>query len=354
MRRLLYTASLAVLLATAANAQDWSKMSREEITRNGKSTIAVGKEGTAFVAYQNTDNYSSLSVARIKNGKLSQIGSGLSKGMAVDMTIITAPNGDPVAACIDDRNYTVTVHRMQDGKRWTALGNGPITADKVYGFGLAFDNKGDLYAAIGNSTQKTTVVYKLENDNWKEISLMEGGASGQIKLAFDSKNQLIMAYAHPKDKTAVVMVLKGTKWETLGGAPASAKEVKFLNLAIHNDNPIIAYSNYYTGALEVQELIKNKWGSIGAAVQMGSNDATGLALAADGTPYVSFHSTKSGHQTIVKGFIDGEWKQVGDLKTTFGGDSGYYTSLQYNKEDNKLYLCTKADGVGASVVTTAL
>ena len=58
MRRLLFTAAAAVLLANATYAQDWSKMSREEITRNGKSSIAIGKDGTGFVAYQNTVNFS--------------------------------------------------------------------------------------------------------------------------------------------------------------------------------------------------------------------------------------------------------------------------------------------------------
>jgi hypothetical protein len=337
-----------LLLSTTSFAQDWGKVSRDEITRNGKASIAVGNNDVIYAAYDDASSGRQLTVAQIKNGKVSKIGTGLSKTAAINPTVITAPNGDPVVASLEYIGSTVTVSRMQDGKRWSTVGNGPITADKLNSFGLAFDKNGVLYAAVGNTTQQTTVVYKLENDSWKEVALLEGGASNQIKLAFDSKNQLLMAYAHPKGKKAVLMTLKDGKMITLG--EASKQEVKYLSLALNGDKPVISYMDYFSGALEVKEFTNNKWEAYAPAI-VQNFDESSLALAADGTPYVSFHYYKKDHETKVMRFKDGAWQQVGDLNAAFG-TTGYYTSLQC--KDNKLFLCTKADGVGATVVTTTL
>jgi len=339
-----------LLLGLTTNAQDWKKLSRDEITRNGKATIAIGNNDVIYAAYDDASSGRQLTVAQIKDGKVSKIGSGLTKSAAINPTVIAAPNGDPVVAALEYIGSTVTVSRMQDGKRWTTLGNGPITTDKLNSFGLAFDKNGVLYAAVGNTTQQTTVVYKLENDNWKEVALLEGGASNQIKLAFDSKNQLLMAFAHPKGKKAVLMTLKGESLVSLG--EASKQEVKYLALALNGDKPVISYMDYFSGALEVKEFNNNKFEAY-APAQTRDFDESSLAIAADGTPYVSFHYYKKDHETKVMRLKNGTWEQVGNLNEAFG-TTGYYTSLQYNKANNKLYLCTKADGVGATIVTTAL
>jgi len=339
----------ALMLSFTANAQDWGKLSRDEITRNGKTAIAVGNNDIVYAVYDDASSGRQLTVAQIKNGKVSKIGTGLSKTAAINPTIVIDPkSGDPVVASLEYIGSTVTASRLQDGKSWVTLGKGPITTDKLNGFALGFDKNGELYAAVGNTTQQTTVLYKLENDNWKEVALLEGGASNQIKLAFDSKNQLLMAYAHPKGKKAVLMTLKNDKLVTLG--EASQKEVRYLSLALNGDKPVVSYQDYFTGALEVKEFSNNNWAAL-IPPQVGSFDESSLAIGTDGTPYVSYHYTKSGHETIVKCFKDGEWKQVGKLNEAFG-TTGYYTSLQF--KDNKLYLCTKADGVGATVLKTTL
>lgn len=134
--------------------------------------------------------------------------------------------------------------------------------------------------------------------------------------------------------TATIISITGfSQWQTVGTTGFSAGSAQYLNLAVDNGTPYVAYKD--GGNAEKCTVMKfdgSSWVNVGPA-----GFTTGIArdqslVVVDGKPYVSFGDNDNSNKARVMTYNGTSWELVGDFvsnATTYGTSMAIHDSIIY-------------------------
>jgi hypothetical protein len=161
------------------------------------------------------------------------------------------------------------------------------------------------------------------------------GVVAYTSLVLAADGTPYLAYADNANSNKVTVMkfnAAENKWLSLGGPAISAGTANYINLALAADGtPYLSYqdgANGYKATLMKFNTADNTWLSLGdPGISAGRADYTSLALASDGTPYLAYQDFANGGKATVMKFdaAKNEWLSLGDPGISAG--EVYYTSL---------------------------
>jgi hypothetical protein len=298
-------------------------------------------------------------------GAASASGGGISDNESVSVypSLAVAPDGTPYVAWEDwtSGDYEIYVRRW-NGERWEEVGTGSASNGGISdnqgdssGPSLAIGPDGRPYVAWCDTSGGKWAVYvrRWNGSTWEEVgtgSASEGGISGKtgyfmrVSLAMAADGTPYVAWEDPRSGNYEIYVRRwnGSVWEEVGTGSASGGGVsnnesysRFPWLAIAPDGTAyIAWHDMRGGGLEIADIYVRRWnGSAWQEVGTGSASEGGisntgsaydptLAVAPDGTPYVTWCDESSGGwQIYVRRWDGSAWQEVGVGSASGGGVS---------------------------------
>ena len=108
-------------------------------------------------------------------------------------------------------------------------------------------------------------------------------------------------------------------WETVGNAGFSSGTVLFTSLALYNGTPYVAYQDANSGKATVMKYDGSSWAVVGnSGFSAGRAPSISLAMAPDGTPYVSYVDVANGNKATVMKYNGSSWGAVGSAGFSSG------------------------------------
>jgi len=298
-------------------------------------------------------------------GAGSASGGGISDnaGVSVYPSLAISPDGTPYVAWEDwsDGDYEIYVRRW-NGKSWEEVGSGSTSGGGISnnrgdssGPALAVAPDGTPYAAWSDTSGGKWAVYvrRWNGSAWEEVgagSASGGGISGhtgylmRLALAIAPDGTPYVAWEDPRSGNYEIYIRhwNGTAWEEVGTGSASGGGIshndsrsRFPTLAVAPDgSPYVTWEDVRGGSLAIADIYVRRWnGSVwqemGAASASGggvSNSGSAydptLAITSDGTPYVAWCDESGGEGEIYVRRWDGvRWEEAGDGAASGGGIS---------------------------------
>ncbi len=177
------------------------------------------------------------------------------------------------------------------------------------------------------------------------VNLKEERYSADQAFAYAADGTAYVAFKDTSDK-ATVMKSSGTTWVTVGSAGFSKESIRNINVAVAANGKV--YVSYLTNGQQPKARVMTfdgtSWTQVGADLGQRAISAS-LAIAPDGTPYLSYinfssQSFTSSYSAYVVKFDGSKWAPLPDA----GNNSPNYRKLAF-APDGTLYMALSDDTV---------
>lgn len=295
------------------------------------SSLAIAPDGTPYLAYTDNNNSNAVSVMKFASGSWTQIGAVMSSGAmpsGVPVSLVFSPSGTLYLAYQNgDDGSPITVMELVGGS-WIQVGS---TVNYGTSVSLVFSPAGTPYLAYTDQNNGATVM-ELVNGSWTQVgSAIASGASPS--LAFSPSGTPYLTYVDGNNNNAVAVTqLVNGNWTQISPELASSSDYSSLVFS-PNGTPYLAYSyGVNNNTVAVFELVGGAWTQVGSAVASGSTPS--LAVSPAGTPYLAYADANHSNAITVTELVNGSWTTLGSAMA-----SGAYPSLAFSPAGT-LYLAS--------------
>lgn len=246
---------------------------------------------------------------------------------------------------------------------WQQLGGGISIEpnNSTYEPSIAFNSEGVPYIAF-QEIGTTGIIYVVSWDgsSWNQVGSAvnnTGINSDKPSLEVDSSDRPIVAYE--KGDTVIVKRYDNGSWTQMGAElNIDTSETAILpDLAVNpQDQPIVTWAEYDSGAVYSKVYVK-KWNGV-SFIQLGSELnipadnalSSYLALASDGTPYVSwseYYTSGGYYAAYVSEWTGSSWISVGATILNTASDTVTEPVINMNPQDEPVVIFEQATSSGA-------
>lgn len=301
------------------------------------TSIATAGDGTPYVAYQDRENGSKVTVKKYDGSNWVAVGDAdVSESTANYVSIAVDGNGIPYVTYIDgESNNGVTVKKY-NGSNWLTVGDAGFSESHAYYTSIAIDKEGSpyvIYKDDANSSKAT--VKKYNGRNWTTVG-DEGFSEGTVNytsIAIDENGTPYAIYQDGGNRgKATVKKYDGSNWTTVGDVGFSSNYAYYTSIAIAQDGtPYVAYKDDGNGSkATVKKYDGNNWTTVGNdGFSVSTASFTSIAIGGDGTPYVAYMDGGNNNKATTMRYDGSNWINVGDAG--FSAGTAYYTSIATDK-----------------------
>ena len=232
--------------------------------------IAIDHHGTPYVVYVDGSNYYKATVKKydaITNSWLTVGGGGFSKWESKYTTIAISRNNTPYVAYQDlDTDSHATVMAF-DGLNWYPVGSYGFSSAAVFSTDIALDTNSVPYVVFSdNAHGRKATVMKYNGTSW--VNLGNAGFSDSMAecttIAVGKSGVPYVAYSEggilDSGGQATVMEYNGASWEPVCHNKISAGRAWYTSVAVDSySTPYVAYMDYPVGG-KVSVLVDNSSG----------------------------------------------------------------------------------------------
>lgn len=343
LNKMLLLVPVMVLFAVKGYSQLWANVGKPGFSANASylNSMAVGPDGTPYVAYQDAANGYAVTVMKYNGTNWTGLGSaGFSPSDIMSLAFTVNSADTAYVAFIDYASSKVSVMKYK-GANWVNVGASYFT-DSAVDVSMASGANDTLYIAYTDVSDSSKVtVMKFNGTSWVNVGAAGfSPAADEVSLAVDkTTNTPYVAYsdADSGDEVTVVNYSAGV-WNTVGAPRFSAADGHYLSLAVNNSGiPVIAYRDgAYSGSATVMQYTLGNWNNIGSpGFSPGGAYYTSLALDSAGTPFVAFQDAANYNALSVMEYTAGNWIYVGSPGCTLS--TADYTGLAIDRH-GRLYV----------------
>lgn len=326
-----YTASFArgrqlAVKRLKTDATGWESVGPEGFSSGQADNVSVAFNGTTpYVAYQDEDNASKLTVMKYNAGANTWdvVGKAGFSADKIYYTSIGFNGATPYVAYAEGENKAQgKVAKLNGaGTDWEQVGKTAISVYPTTYIKLAFNGATPYIAYEDNRQNATVKKLNAAGTDWELV-----GTAGFLQglptyLAFAFNNGVpYVASADGSDHSrATVMRLNSaaTGWEKVGQSPISSSSVTFLNLVFNGNTPYVSFSdNSYFLKPQVMKLnaAGTTWEPL-ATLGISLGYASSMNLAINGnTPYVVYRDNGNNNKASVMRYNTSTsgWEYVGN------------------------------------------
>ncbi len=326
---LLLTLFFIAISCKTIHAQTWTTIGSAgfSIGQEQSNSIAIDKNGTPYVVYQDITNGMKATVKKYNGSSWVTVGGGPCSDSEADYTSIAIDTaGIPYVVYVDyAHNYFATVMKF-NGTSWIAVGGAGFSIGAAWTPSIAIDKSGTPYVAycetpagLGYAGSGPVTVMKYSSGSWGAVGSTEFSAGTALftSIAIDTGGVPFVAYMdYINSQYATVMKFDGSSWTSVGSPGFSGSTAAFISLAIDkNDIPYVAYSGDGPdpGPVTVWKFNGTTWVTVGTSGFSGVNASyTSIAINNCGTPYVAYEPLSGPPFGAVVMTFDGtDWVNAG-------------------------------------------
>ena len=344
------TANLTTASASALTNQVWNTVGTVGFSAGSvySTKLAFAPDGTPYVAYQDFANAGKTTVMKYNGSAWGTVGSaGFSAGLANELSLAFAPEGTPYVAYKDGANGDKMSVMKYNGTGWVNVGSAGFSAGHDRYPSLAFAPDGTPYVAFMDYTNRSrATVMKFNGTSWVTVGSagFSPGPVNYTSLAFAPDGtpyvaNVVFVKAGGTGSFGIyqasVMKFNGTSWVDVGSAGFPVGSVNATSLAFAPDGtPYVVYGySSDTGyppsrKATVMKYSYTSWVTVGSAgFSAGDTDDTSLSFAPDGTPYVSYTDHGNSDKATVMKYNGTSWVAMGSAG--FSAGSVQFTSSAF-------------------------
>lgn len=320
MRTAFLTAALTLAGGTHLALGQWQPVGTPGFSQGATSYTVLAFDGSdaPSVVYSDWAALYKLTAMRYTGGSWQLMGTaGFSAGAVMDLAFGYSNAGVAHVAYRDMANGQKANVKYFNGTSWEQVGPVGLSAAAARNLSLAFGPDDTPYLAYTDVAQNDNLtVKKYEGGAWVTVG-SEGFSpitAAAVYLAINSAGVPHVAY-HGNSAGCRVERFVGGAWE-LVGTLAALYDVRVSDLRFDAAGvPHIAYRDVGDDfRAKVKRLEGGDWVAVGAAAsstEESLSSAPSLALAADGTLYVSYLDNDLVNRATVKKYSNGSWQPVG-------------------------------------------
>jgi len=364
--------------ACPVTAENWHEVGADSacaggISNNGGSyepSVAVAPDGTPYVVWSDDSSGDLEIYLRRWNGSSweemgssSATGGGISNnsGDSYRPSVAVAPDSTLYIAWDDESGGDSEIYvRRWNGSSWEEVGSGSATGGGIsnnsgnsYEASIAIAPDGTPYVAWWDFSSGWSEIYVLRWDGSSWVEVGTGSASGggisnnsgtsagtSMAVAPDGTPYVVWWDDSSGDREIYVRRWNGSIWEEVGAGSASGGGISnnsgdswYSSVAIApNGIPYVAWRDNSGGDNEiyVRRWSGSIWEEVGAGSasdggisnNSGSSTYPSVAIALDGTPYVTWYDNSGGdYEIYVRHWNGSSWVEVGAGSASGGGIS---------------------------------
>ena len=245
----------------------------------------------------------------------------------------------------DTANYSIISVKKWNGEYWEYVGDknvselqqtrGVFTSADING--IKFNNSDVLYIVYGDFTNDGITVKYFDGTNWNivgntipysdSINTL-GSQQYEIPIYFDSSNNPYIAYLE-SDETLFVKTFDGTNWNDIGLSTGIETDIYNFDFALINDIPYVVF--YLTSGLEVKYWDGTIWTNIGStSIASGTVYYSQIEANSSNVPYIVYTDSSVSFKKVVKYWDGTAWTLLGT--EGFGAGASYYNDLKFNND----------------------
>ncbi len=297
------------------DGNNWVNVGTPDVS-DGKATglsLVFDQNNTPYLSYTSGENgeYSYLITVKKFNGtQWVTVGSPFDIGVGVETTSLAIKkDGTVYVAFQDSYNYSAALVKKFNGTKWVAVG-GVVSPSSAEFISLAINEKdGFPYVAYSDRyySYKATVK-KFNGTSWVSVGPtgFTSGSADYTCLAIDKNGNPFLAYEDGNSGKANVRKYDGTNWIWVGD-PDFTMGVSYESLVIdQNGTPLLAYKDWNAdyGKASVSRFNGASWAFVGGAGFTPVN-VENISLAIDttsGTVFLAYQETDNNNYTSVMKF----------------------------------------------------
>ncbi len=381
-------AATSTSTATPAGGRTWQEVGSGSAggggisNNNGESgwpAVAAAPDGTVYVAwYDNSSGNNEIYVKRWNGSSWQEVGSGSAAGGGISKTnknskgvdIAVAPDGTPYVVWRDwQSGKPETYVKRWNGASWEEVGAGSASGGGISNLkgvsdgwpSIAIAPDGTPYVAWDDGTAENTEIFvrRWNGSAWEEVGSGSGSGGGissnsgassrpSVAIAPDGTPYITWYDLTPGNYEIYVKRFNGSVWVEVGAGSAQGGGISNNSGNSHRSRIAIAadgtpYVTWFDNVSGDFEVFVKRWsGSTWQEVGSGSAQGGGIsnnsgrsrqvriALSASGRPYIAWYDDSSGDNEIYVRFWDGStWAEAGGGSATGGGisDNNGFSSL---------------------------
>ena len=332
--------------ATRLTAQ-WTNIGTSGFSPGQASSIsfALDTNGTPYVAFQDNDSSSKISVMKFTGGSWSLVGArGFSPYEADYVSLAMAADGTPYVGFSDNGGNgsgpgsKQVIVMKYNGSTWVNVGAPDFSAVEADFISLAFDHNGVLYVAYYDNATFSPTIKKFNGSAWVDVGIQitTSISANDISLAIDNNNVPLVAFSDGSTgHKASVIKYNGSTWVNVGAAGFTPDAAYYTSLTIAPDGtPYIAFEDANdTLKASVMKFNGSNWVFVGAEGFSIGEQVQFLDIAIDpcGTPYVTYqdNGTIDYSNITVNKFNGSNWVIVGQAAFSTSGSA--YNNIVLDK-----------------------
>ncbi len=290
-------------------------------------SLAFDNNNIPYVAYDDGSNSGKLTVANLKAGVWTSLGTNLSTGAATYISM--AIYNTTVYAAFSDAGQSNKVEVEEYNGSWNAIA-GPSSSSTDYN-SVVVDGSGTLYLAYHDIGLTTAMAYKLVSGTWNTIcppgGLSSGTAIGE-SIVVDSLStpDIFVSYLDGTVNNKVTVMEQpgsSTTWSVVGTAGISkGAGVQTTQLAILGTTPFVTYQDRGT-IIKKFSVVPNKMSVTPALSVVCLSNNTVKLTATGGTTY----TWSPGGVTGASATFTPSATTTYTVKSTIGGCAATATAL---------------------------
>lgn len=315
------------------------------------TSIAVDKDGTPYIAYQDADNNNRVTVKKYDGNDWITVGEeSVSASTANYVSIAMDGYGTPYVVYMDgETNNKVTVKKY-GGSNWTTVGEAGFSSSAAYYTSIAIDKDGIpyvIYKDDGNMGKST--VKKYDGSKW--ITVGKSGFSESsanyttIKIDKDGIPYVVYQDGGNSGRTTVKKY-DGSRWVTVGDEGFSENYAYYTSMAIDEDGTlyVIYKDDGNDGKATVKKYDGSGWTTVGdEGFSEGIVNYTSIEIDKNGIPYVAYMDGGNNNKSTVKKYDGSDWITIEN--EGFSASTAYYTAMAIDK-DGAAYIAYMDGGNG--------
>ena len=281
-------------------------------------SVAIGPDGTPYVAYQDEENGFKTTVLKLDNGIWTPLGGpGISAGNATWQSLAISPDGTPYIAYTDDTAGDGATVLRWDGVSWTALGGPGITDFYAFSKDLEIHPDGTPYLAFSDGVSGSrTTVKRWDGSNWQTVGApgFSNAYSDGQDLVFGPNGELYVAFRDASFGFNIrVFHWDGSSWTPIGGGVAAGGAGPPSLAVTSNGDLFVAFRNDSNlNRTAVYQWDGSAWvpfSTTGLPDHVA--DSQHLGIGPDGTFYLSLRDWDDGYQAFAYYWDGASWSPLG-------------------------------------------